>query len=1330
MNRVLRKMFCLVTASALAVTSIPLSVSNAAENAAGTLEKGTYEEGEVLVVSKEAVGLNGNRSVSGLDRTTAKIGAEVEDSSSIELENKDLEVSLIKSDKYSTEELMEKYSDSAGVEIVQPNYKYHMLSVDSESYGNMLWGIDNQGQNAGTVDMDINSDSEKVKMAAGEEGKEKVVAIIDTGVDYTNSELSGHIWNNPYTGYLKGEHGYDFANDDSDPIDDNGHGTHCAGIVSSVMNGDNIKMMPLKFLDSSGYGDTYGAMQAYYYIYTAQSLGANVVAVNNSWGGEPEGGDEILNSMIKLVGEKGAVSVCAAGNESQDTADYYTTPACIDNPYIISVAACNEKGDLASFSNYGTDVDVAAPGTDILSTVSYNCFNPSVYKEENGIKDLCSVYHDFNGHLVQPDVPGVLKYSNTDEDSICYAVEQSKFSVGVQSVLLTHDNYFGENGEGEQALEWHIKGAENGDSYTLHLPYEQEVSDTPVHVNMMLKIQAPDMDSQKSIIDLLTNPGSLISINDSAINEDGTAGEGNGLGLTYIGGDMNYWMQISVKKDRVVKAAGKRAISIVVAIDQPGDYVLSIDDFAVSKSNADEDDFGKTAFYQGTSMATPYVTGAVAALANAYPEDSVDKRIDRIKGAVRKTEGLEGKVASGGLLDLSKADSPEPVFEKVIINDNGQLEIQGSFFGSNAKVTVNGQESKIISYTAESLVLEGDYYNKKLEITINIADKTFSDECYFVKGNSPVKAAEFPYAVDEAGMVCSGDIMYMVCSNGEVYSFNGESFDDAQMAGIVMLGGSLEGTDIFYGNAGEIVIGSKPVCIGDELYAVAMLNTNFSTEAVLVHFNKNDYKWEKVTSLPDGYYGLDKQNNLYPYLKPILASYNGAVYLIGGFDTDKKVPVNNVYKYDIKTKEWHQETSMPEGRFAGTAMQVGDKLVVTLGGNGTDKCPVNLVFDGDSWTSSGEQLNIFKMTGFSYYKYGSNGNKNTEEALYADGSVGITSDGLIYAGCKADGLADIFNYNIKSDKYLPSGYCLDKISDGRKIFASCLGDKLYIISVPELNLLYLDEEGDFGSDSSSSQVYYAGVKDGRCCIKQSDSTEGGTVYGLGMYMPGSSAKLTVQPNKDYYLKRLNVNGKAVNIKKTGTSVTVSNITSDVDIQAEFGAYVTKLMLDKKKLSIGAGRKVSLGVKVLPENAFNKKLSYKSADTNVVTVDSKGNVKANKNAAGKSTVITVTAKDRKTIVAKCRVKVVKPVNVKKITLSAAKNKKQIKAGKTLTINASISPKNADVKELTWSSDNTKYATVTNGKVTAKKAGIGKTVTITAKATDGSKVKASIKLKIVK
>ena len=210
-----------------------------------------------------------------------------------------------------------------------------------------------------------------------------------------------------------------------------------------------------------------------------------------------------------------------------------------------------------------------------------------------------------------------------------------------------------------------------------------------------------------------------------------------------------------------------------------------------------------------------------------------------------------------------------------------------------------------------------------------------------------------------------------------------------------------------------------------------------------------------------------------------------------------------------------------------------------------------------------------------------------------------------------------------------------------------------------------------------------------------------------------------------------MDGKQIPVEKTGATTTISKISSDVKVKAEFGAYVSALVLSAEKLELTAGKSQKLNVQVLPENAENKSLTFESSDKNVVTVDSQGKITANKKAAGKSAVITVYANDRKTVVAKCTVNVKKEtVKVKKIKLSTKKNVKKIKAGKSLVVSAKVTPTNASNKKVTWSTSNKKYATVKNGKVTAKKAGIGKTVTITAKAKDGSNTKASIKLKIVK
>ena len=182
--------------------------------------------------------------------------------------------------------------------------------------------------------------------------------MLDSGVDYNHQDLVNNMWSNE-----NGFHGYDFVSDSNEPMDDHGHGTHCAGVIAAGGNNGlditgvcwNTKIMALKFLDSTGNGSSDDAIKAIEY---AVDNGADVLS--NSWGGG--GYSKALKDAIDYAHSQGVIVVAAAGNDSSQQIQY---PAGYNN--VIAVAATDSNDEKASFSNYGNWVDIAGPGVDILS---------------------------------------------------------------------------------------------------------------------------------------------------------------------------------------------------------------------------------------------------------------------------------------------------------------------------------------------------------------------------------------------------------------------------------------------------------------------------------------------------------------------------------------------------------------------------------------------------------------------------------------------------------------------------------------------------------------------------------------------------------------------------------------------------------------------------------------------------------------------------------------------------------------------------------------------------------------------------------------------------
>jgi len=273
------------------------------------------------------------------------------------------------------------FSASEDILYAGPNYKVELAGVPNDPMFGQLWGMNNTGQTGGTSDADIDG-PEAWDIATGGDN-EVVVAVTDTGVDYDHPDLAANMWINTAekngtpgfdddgNGYVDDIYGYDFANDDGDPLDDNFHGTHCSGTVGAVGNNGvgvtgvcwNVKIMAVKFLDAYGSGWLDDAIESVEY---AVDNGVDVISA--SWGGY--GYSQALYDAIDAARIAGVLFVAAAGNDDNDndgTWKFY--PASFDLANIISVLATNDDDGKPSFSNYGaTAVDLGAPGSDILST--------------------------------------------------------------------------------------------------------------------------------------------------------------------------------------------------------------------------------------------------------------------------------------------------------------------------------------------------------------------------------------------------------------------------------------------------------------------------------------------------------------------------------------------------------------------------------------------------------------------------------------------------------------------------------------------------------------------------------------------------------------------------------------------------------------------------------------------------------------------------------------------------------------------------------------------------------------------------------------------------
>lgn len=252
---------------------------------------------------------------------------------------------VFRSKNIETEQLIKYFKQSWNTEYTEPHYLYltnetpEAIVPNDALYSEYQWNLPSIETEKG---WNVSKGDDQV-----------IIAVLDTGVQNNHPDLKGKIIT-----------GVNLINEEAEPDDDVGHGTHVSGIIgATVNNGEGVaglswynKIMPIKVLDSSGAGSTYAVAQG---IIWAVDHGAKVI--NMSLGNYAEA--EFLHDAIKYAYDRDVVMIAASGNDNTDRPGY---PAAY--PEVFAVAATNSNKEKASFSNYGDYIDVAAPGDSIAST--------------------------------------------------------------------------------------------------------------------------------------------------------------------------------------------------------------------------------------------------------------------------------------------------------------------------------------------------------------------------------------------------------------------------------------------------------------------------------------------------------------------------------------------------------------------------------------------------------------------------------------------------------------------------------------------------------------------------------------------------------------------------------------------------------------------------------------------------------------------------------------------------------------------------------------------------------------------------------------------------